>query len=108
MRYYPLIFFFISFLLVGCDKDHEINQSSVISPEISKASTSSKTAYIKAEQRFFVKAGLGATQTSTQQAHASGQVKFCHQTMPKVGAKVTDRSTSRVQIGNKVLEGATL
>ena len=111
MRYYPFIFLLPSFLLADCDKAHEINQSSVISPETSnpfQASASSKTAYINAEPRSFVKAGLVATQASTQQVHASGKVKFCLQKMPKLGALVTDRSTSRVQNGNEVRGGAAL
>lgn len=111
MRNYSLIFLLLSLLLVGCNKDHEIDQSSVISPETSNpshAAASSKTAYIKAAPRSFVNAGLGAIQISTEQIYAPSQVKFCQQTMPKIGVQTTVRSTFRVQVGNQVRVGDAL
>lgn len=63
MRYYLLLFLFISLLLSGCNKNPEDEKSSVVSSETVKPSQASaieavvpnKTLHLRAESGFFYK-----------------------------------------------------
>jgi hypothetical protein len=78
IRYYLLLFLFISLLLSGCNKNPEDEQSSVVSSETAKPSQASvieavvpnKTVHLRAESRSFIIVEPVSTQQPTEQIRA--------------------------------------